>query len=452
MVSSFLRRWCVVVAFCCAAMPAHAQQPPPGRADRPYRGLFGGGVGETEQSWSANASLGAAFDNNVLAVVPPKNAEEASRSAFEGRMYEYLSAGTAYSLSKRRVSFNASLATSGQYVPAAASPFVPSYSLGAGGSLQLSRRSSVSASHLVSISPYNALLIGPAIGDPVLGGASVLQPILGVTREQHVIQTSTLGFNRQIGRRASFSIAYTRSADVPVESKEKIASQNGTARFSFGLTKGLSAYVGYAMTEAQFGKERMARSHNVDAGVDFNQSRGISITRRTHLVFGGGTSAITAPADPTITRLRAYYRLTANATLTREIARSWAANIAYSRGLSFVSRFRQPFLSDSITMGLGGLLSRRVEFFSSAGATYGKVGLFSTANGFSSYVATAGINTGLTRYLSLGTEVSRYQYRFERSDSLPFGLPPEMGRMSARVYLSVWAPLLHVARKGDASR
>ena len=43
---------------------AVAQAP---RPERPFRGLFGGGVGNTEQSLTAHASLGGSYDDNLLA-------------------------------------------------------------------------------------------------------------------------------------------------------------------------------------------------------------------------------------------------------------------------------------------------------------------------------------------------------------------------------------------------
>jgi hypothetical protein len=46
------------------AVPADAQLP---RPERPYRGLFGGGTGNWEQSLVANASLGGGWDDNLVA-------------------------------------------------------------------------------------------------------------------------------------------------------------------------------------------------------------------------------------------------------------------------------------------------------------------------------------------------------------------------------------------------
>ena len=54
---------CVAALF-AASTPAAAQAP---RPERPYRGLFGGGVGDVEQSLIWNGSTGGGYDDNVLA-------------------------------------------------------------------------------------------------------------------------------------------------------------------------------------------------------------------------------------------------------------------------------------------------------------------------------------------------------------------------------------------------
>jgi hypothetical protein len=151
-------------------------------------------------------------------------------------------------------------------------------------------------------------------------------------------------------------------------------------------------------------------------------------------------------------RQQTYFRLTGNAALTREIARSWAASLSYNRGMGFVERFREPFFTDTVTLGLDGMISRRLSFRSAAGAVTGDVGLSSNANTFGSYFGSTGLNLGITRSVALGTDYNYYRYSFARADGLPTGIARQMGRHSARVYLSVWVPIVQRGRRTDASR
>ena len=455
MTSSILRIVCAVVAACCVATPSWAQQA--GRVDRPYRGLFGGGgAGEFDQSLVANASLGVGLDNNILAVSGiASDAQELLSPTANGRsriqQYGYLAGGLSYSLSKSRVSVGASLGTVGQYVPNIASPYVPSYSGSVGVSLKLSRRSQLTANQNFALQPYNVLVLGLPLSEPALGQAAVIEPTFGVRREDRVGQVSDVGFTRQIGRRASVGLAYSRMRSSTASGEDDLSSQMASARFSTALTKGLGAHLGYAYTEGRLpGETLKVVEHNIDAGLDYARTLGLTVSRRTKLSFSTGSSIVSY-------RRHTLFRLTGTATLTHEIARSWAASLSYDRGMGFIERFREPFFSDSVTLGVNGLIARRLNFRSAAGAVRGNLGVAGeaaqqSANAFRSYFGTTGLTMGLTRSLGLGTDYTYYQYGFSQLQGLPTGVARQMGRHSARIYLSVWVPILQRGRRTNAPR
>jgi hypothetical protein len=413
--------------------------------------LFGGSAAEFDQSLTANASLGVGSDNNILAVTGvASDLQDLQLAGANGRpevqRYGYLSAGLSYSLSKSRIGIGASLGTSGQYVPSLTTPYVPSHSGSLGVSLKLSRRSQLTATQSVSLYPYNVLVLGLPLGEPVLGQSALIEPTFGVRRDDHISQASDLSFTRQIGRRASLGFSYGRLRSGASSGEDELTSQTGSGRFSMGLTKGLGAHFGYIYTEGHLpGESPMIVGHNIDAGLDFSRTLGLTVSRRTKLSFSTGSSVLRD-------QQRTYFRLTGNAALTHEIARSWAAFLSYNRGMGFVERFRAPFFTDTLALGLNGLIARRFDFHSSAGAVSGDVGLGTNANAFWSYFGSTGLTVGITRSLALGTDYSYYQYRFDQVAGLPIGVARQMGRHSARVYLSVWVPLMQRGRRTDASR
>ena len=452
MTLSFTRIACALLAVCCTAMPVAAQQD--GGPGRPYRGLFGGGggAGEWDQSLIANAAVGVGADNNLLAVSGIASDAEELRLGVPSRpqvqSYGYLSAGLSYSLTKSRVTFGASLGTSGQYVPTISTPYVPSHSGSVGVSLKLSRRSQLSANQSVSLQPYNHLVLGLPLGEPVLGQSTLIEPTFGIRRQDHITQSSDVSFTRQIGRRGSLGFNYGRSRMGSSGLEAGLTSQTGAGRYSMGLTKGLGAHLGYTYTEANFQDwefDGTVVSQNIDAGLDFSRTLGLSVSRRTKLSFSTGSSILRD-------RQRTYFRVTGDATLTREIARSWLASLNYNRGMGFVERFHEPFFTDSLTIGVNGLIARRLSFQSSAGAVSGNVGLGTNANAFWSYSGTTGLTIGITRSLGLGTDYTYYRYGFAQLEGLPTGVARQMGRHSARVYLSVWVPILQRGRRTNAPR
>jgi hypothetical protein len=246
------------------------------------------------------------------------------------------------------------------------------------------------------------------------------------------------------------SALYNRYENADKAGIDNITTQLGSLRFTRGIGKGLSLYLGYSMTETRYSGASL-RGHGPDIGLDFTQSRGIQVTRRTHLTFGGGVNGYRSSAE-TAQRFRTRYVATGNANLTREIGRAWRTGLGYARGLNFIERFREPILTDGITGDVSGLLGRRLEVQGNVGVAFSKVGFVSTANGYKTYTAMGTLTTGVTRFMALGVTFAHYQYQFDRTTDVPLGLDPRMGRNSVRVYLSAWAPIFQRLRRPDASR
>ena len=445
--NSSLHRLLAALAFVAFATGASAQTQT-SRPGRPYTGLFGGGIRDTEQMLEATGSIASGYDKTLVttaALDPLIGAENTDGwSPVRSAGYGQFGAGLSYSLSKRVVEFSAAAASSTRYFPQFSSRYVPSYSGNIGVSLALSRKSRLTASHLASYQPYKTLFLGPAIGNSELGQAILFDQTLGVRREVFVSQASTVTFNRKIGRRTALDLNYMLGrSDVPARDS-KMRTETKGARLSTGLTKGLGVHLGYSLTESRLGSaDVLFRGHSIDAGVDF--SRDLSLSRRTRFSFSTGSTAVTEGNN-------VRYRINGNANLVREIGRSWAASLAYVRDVGFIEQFSEPFFSDAATVRLDGLISRRLQLYSSVSSVMGQLGLFADSNTYRSLNASAGVNAALNRHLALGVEYFYYGYRFDRQALLPGNLLQELGRHSARVSLNAWVPLFHRARRPDASR
>ena len=87
------------------------------RPERPYRGLFAGGLGETSQLLTATASVGAGWDQNLM----PELVESSTlRSGLSPKFDSFVSTGSAqlsYALNTDSVGFGATAGTTGRYYP-----------------------------------------------------------------------------------------------------------------------------------------------------------------------------------------------------------------------------------------------------------------------------------------------------------------------------------------------
>lgn len=438
-----------------------AQAQPP-RPERPYRGLFGGGVGETEQLLTANVSFGAGYDDNVFADqgsggnigVGGGGIAGDPRSAKSGT-YTHLAGGLNYAVNRTRVSFNASASATTRRYTNVAGPaveglddFIGAYSGSVGAAWRPSERSSFTVSQTVSLQPYITLGLFPPVFDIPAGQQEDLTLDLDTVRQEHLAYDGTAGFTTSVGRRGSFSLGYSHRETKFDEGLLDLSYDTASTRYTHGIAKGLGLRIGYGYSiwrhpaDAVDVDRDRTQGHTIDAGVDFN--RALSFSRRTTFSFATGTSAI-------VDRDRTYYRITGNARLNHEIGRSWNAGVAYDRGLEFLETFRQPLFTDTVNGYYGGFISRRLQLRTGGGWSRGSLGLGASSD-FDTYFANAGVTLGLTRLLALGVDSFYYRYRFTGDAELPLGLSPQLDRTGVRAYVTLWAPLVHRARRADASR
>ncbi len=448
--------------------------------ERPYQGLFAAqGRVPTAQSLTFMTTLGGGYDTNILGggAANPGVGIGLGTAVPEGpaqpSTFENGSASLAYSFSGSRISFGATAATSANYYAAfTARPLVVSDSGSMGTAWQATRRTQISASVAASYGPFFSLPgvpvvpVAPDNAGQTAAGQTQGQPA-GQTPGQPLGQTLTLdggsalfvtdylnvtggvALTHEVTRRLSLSLNYGDTDITTPSHTFDLSAQSYGGGFSYRLAQGLSAQLFYTEWTGHFGVgQTPTTSRGLNGGLAFNRS--LSITRRTVLSFNSGVSAYSNAA---ILNGRPQYFLSVQAALVRELGRTWTASLAYNRSESFVETFLQPVFSDSVTAGIGGRLSRRVQLQTSVGVASGNVGLLaSLANAFRTYFASAGLRLDASRTVSVGFDYAYYQYRFGGGVQLPPGLEPQSELQSARVYVSLWAPLMSRGRIPNAAR
>jgi len=217
------------------------------------------------------------------------------------------------------------------------------------------------------------------------------------------------------------------------------------AHASYNIASGLSARIGYGYSEGRY-PDGLSNSqgHALDAGIDF--SRALSLSRRTKLAFATGSYVGVYQEEK-------HYRFLGNATLSREIGRSWNAALAYNRTVELLAAYAQPVLGDAVTAGIGGLINRRVQVDASVGAFFGNVGFSGGLNAFDTYTAGASALLSISREMALRVSYSYFHYSYEPgARPLVNSLVPTSDRHSVEANFVVWAPLYYRPRKPDATR
>ena len=165
-----MRRFVVsvfVVSILVAADGAEAQW----RSERPYRGLFGGGLGQTSQLLTATASLGTGWSNNIL-LNPSGGQSFLPNSGRQFRGGVYTASGVlSYSLNMGPVGFGASGGTTGHYYSSATSSWVRRDYASVGSSVVVGGGLSVRGS--ATYQPYSLRTIFPGLYDADLGDSTL---------------------------------------------------------------------------------------------------------------------------------------------------------------------------------------------------------------------------------------------------------------------------------------
>jgi hypothetical protein len=439
----------VVSAVCAAGVlflaSASVEAQTTARAERPYRGLFGGGApAGAGHTLAVNASIGGGYDDNIQATLPNFGAR--IRRPVAGTLGT-ASASLNYSANLDRFSLGANAGTNASYYPQQGGALLGGYSAGLGLSAPVARRTTLGFFSSAYYMPYTFSSVIPVAEGLDAGVGSFGQPE-PLPLELVTNDGEFLSYSAGVRLGHTFTQRLTGAANYSYTSRSSTLYNTPFSRQGFGagmqyaLGQGLQLTAGYQRMQGQYGRSSGDTTQDsINAGI--NYSRALSFSRRTTLGFGTGSTIV--QQNPGNTRVV----MTGNATLNHEVGRTWLATVGYSRGVRFVETLLEPVFQDSMWAGFGGLVNRRMSVQSSFRASLGSVGFGSDSanNGFDTYVGSVGTSVAITQHVSFGASYSIYRYTFEDAVVLPIGVPSFVHRQSVRAFISVWAPLLNTGRR-----
>jgi len=443
---SFFLTSCLAAAALATAVPASAQMTSPQpRPERPYRGLFGGGVGPTEQQLVANLSFGGGYDDDLSAEAGGPVSTPGQSPTRQGGPFGSAESNLAYSLGLERLSFNANYGMQGRFYREIPSNFLAGHSVSGGVAFEVTKSTHISGSVSASYQPFYSASYLPPVFDAALGALTLDHPDVSYLRRKYFSRASGFSVTHQLSARTSVSGNYNFSSSGVV-AEDGFGTRSYGASLSHGIGKGLSARVGYYNNLATFnenGAQKHSRFYSIDAGLDFSKS--LSLTRKTALTFSTGTTAANGGGQT-------HYNLVGDVRLTRELGRTWSAGASANRSMQFDPVVRDITLTDGVTVGISGMINRRVQVQAGIGTSRGNAGFDTPNNGLVSSSASASMNYGITRYLGVGVQYTYYYSSYESGVNLPLGWPRTLDRQSFSANVNLWAPLMTRTRRPNASR
>jgi hypothetical protein len=434
------------------ARQASAQQAPPQQdpndpvrvlSERPYRGIFGGGTSGTAQLLTLGLNMGGGIDSSVF--IDNRDEPDAVTPVTRQRSgFVQGSANVNYSLSLTGLTFGAGAGAAGSWYPDLDLPASRYYYGNLNAGWAVSRRASIAAGYSLSFQPINHFVTLPGLDSGSLGPNNPFDNTLGAESEAYRTEQATAEFHYRLTERIATSIGYGNWRIVSPDRDHDVSTHHASARLSYRLTKTVGVFGAYRADSGDYQDDTLPAyvNHGADFGLDF--AKALSLTRRTTMTFGAGTTAVT-------NGIRTEYALTGNVDVNREIARTWLSTMSYRRNVGFSQTFRQPVYTDTVSARISGLITQRYRFDLGVGAVMGSVGFDSDAddeNGYRSIYTTTGVGFALSRLLSGGVRYSYSHHRFDSGiQNVPTDLTFQAGRHGVNVYLSSWIPLLSRTRR-----
>jgi len=280
----------------------------------------------------------------------------------------------------------------------------------------------------------------PTLGQSSLGQAGPQPLDYSLSLHQTLEYRAAGALSYRPTKRSTFEMNYGfRELRTDRQALFRGKTQEGAAIYHLGLTKGLGLRLGYRSQRSEYtdpitGLPSPVRFDNIDVGLDYGVGRGVSLSRRTTLKFGFGSSAFNTGGHSS-------YRFMGDASLTHEFGRTWNLTFAYNRGMNFLDGFGAPLFSDSATLRLLGQLTRRLSMNGTIQYSLGAVDAVSAGGNFRSHRSVVGVREAFSRKAGAFVQYFFYHHTFEQSAFLIQNAPAELNRQGFRAGLDLTIPL-----------
>lgn len=395
---------------------------------RPSPGVFGGAGQAPHDTVVATVSAYGAQDGQLSGEPGASNAQTAPIGAF----YSGTDIGISYVPSERgKVTYDLRGTSGLRYYPSLSDWAAATQSLSAGASWLVNQQSTFHVRGGASYFPYFDFSqpVGLTDGAPA---APQRLPNNQLSTRRVVGYETGFDYTYQPNRRTALTLLYGLRRTELLDEAQTSLDTTVSAAYSRRLSRASSARVTYAFRDGgyRFGTvENPLRVNDIEFGFDRDWAQ--SQTRRTSLSLSAGPSIVDYQGQRG-------YRAFGAVTLSRPFGRSWNMRALYRRGVTFLDGTSQPFLSNTATFGIGGLLTRRLDLSLSAGAVLGDIGFEAGAGtAYDTYTGSARMRYGLTNTFACYAE---YLYSYSKYGST--GPVADLNRRGFRVGLTVYAPLL----------
>jgi hypothetical protein len=450
-----IRFVCALAVLFATCAAAQAQREPVGG---PFDGLFRGSPREQPQRLDLSGSAFEAWDDNVLAQGPNGTANGGFGGAPQSIKPGYANGFTGslnYGFHRKGTRSELSIGGNGSFQEFASSAGTKmdfeSYALAASLRTNITNKMSISFTGGSTYAPYYQYA-------PFLSGTTTPESPVGadygfaVNSEWVRTTTGAVSVEDRFTKKSSVSGTVSWNEQVLTSGSDlTIETETASMRFTHSLTRKLSFYVGYGLSQARYTQSSAGsepfRYGNMDIGIGYGD--GLTFTFARHYTLNLSVGASIAkngdPASVVKTGRDTALVVNGSATLSRTLGRTWAASIGYVRGTSYVVGFTEPFNTDTANAGIGGPIVSRLYFSLGGGASRGQM-VFSQDGTLVTYTGSARLTYGIFTNVGLYAQASYYKYSVPNTILEAFQFTPQLERRSISAGVTTWLPLIKPPR------
>jgi hypothetical protein len=427
-----------------AARPALCQGTNP---RRPSGGLFGGGSFGSDSNERLNFTFEVAegYDSQLplereVAIVGGDLSSGGFSTVFGGT--------ASFGQGGRRFQFGASASTAFKYYQQLNRLDALSHGAGFGIGVGLPNRGRFEINEALAYSPSYLYQLFPQSDPPALGESIPLNPDYRIDQAGSYSSTTRAALEYGSSRETLF----TTSAEYRVtEYQDETTVLSGVetrsvgASVSHAMSRSFSFSGGYNYRTGTVGLTGPSYEHETPIRVQY--SRALSPTRRLSIrVHVSPAWSKIAPSDLVVATDEPvrdqFFRMNGGASVSYPFKLNWNAQATYSRSIQYVMGLTEPLLSDSIGVGLSGLMSRRIELTAAGGYASAMSAPSGSRQQLDTYTAGARITYAFRRSMAVYSEYLYYYYDQAGVLRLAPGLPRVFEQHGVRVGFSLFAEAL----------
>jgi hypothetical protein len=454
----------VLAAWAMSSSPARAQQPPapapqqpaqpqtvqptgePQQPQRPLTALFRGAQRQRRDVISLSSSFYGAYDQEL----GPTANGGGPRGLLNAGPYTGIDLGLGFSpTGEGAFAINARANSSIRYYPDLTDLVAATHDGSVSASYEVNDRLSFNGRGGFAYTPYFDFAALPDL-DP----ESPAVPVRGrdTAFSTRRLRTFEGGGDLVYGssERSSISLGYGIRQTTSIEEGQSATDLSAFAGYHRRLNRRTTSRITFVHRDGENevgGVSRPVRVEDLEFGLDRDWAR--SQTRRTTFSFSVGPSLIEHQNQQQVRAFGGF-------GVSHPFARSWNIRAFYRRGVTFLTGVTEPMLSNSATVTVGGLLTRKLDVSLSAGATLGEVGIESeTAQTYDTYTGSARARYAISRSFAIYGEYIYQSHNYNAALAPVVGEEsalPGVTRSGLRFGLTWYTPLLQDTPRPEPAR